>query len=1839
MKKLKRVLNRTIAAVFAVSMVLSEFPMVTYADEYSTLVMADATDLEDAEQNGENSGETSGDETNVEENASVSETEGNPDKEENSTAEGDVENNAGENSEKENPDGVSEADDSVSLLPGTGEADSEMEEKNYVASHSILRSPVGVVGGENQDCNHSFLPSEYADNFDTLYENDPGFRTLVEGFVQEAIANGGTYDRRYGVPNDGVRYSKHTVTCPNCSETVTVFCVDSDNNQVCDLCGAECCLHQGDLDYSPGSIKGMHGVMCRTCDYDFGMDVEYCSDVDGNGVCDKCGSTITCTHEIQNHIPYGSSTDRKKSADVKHYTECSGCKKNLGDDACVDEDGDEQCDVCSGDMPCTHKEENLSYVAGEAKNTHSVLCSRCNTYTVKNEACADADCDGNCDKCGNEVVICKHTSLKYVKSGTNSCTHDEVCADCGEIVRKFVVCKDGDDDGVCDDCKSVMPVYKAGDTCPRCNSGTLAWTGSLGTSESETGHHTLVCTGSSVACDFKTYDSCCTFTESQKAYKGNWKHMVKCDVCSNTYTVPCTDTIVCEPLSASSSYVTKKHIFRCTECNGHGGSALNDPAVENVSDSFIAKGWVQTEDHDPVVKSNKDGTHTYTCDKCGLSLTRDCKNADGKKITDSGAFSDNGDGTHTFICADCGYTVTENHNIKYSTVYPSDEADYFHYVNSNGEEKSTKFTWGSSGLEKATHRRYCTKCSYKESEKCTFETWSEYGSSRYENQTYHFTECSVCSNRVCEEHTYPDKGKSVDEDNHKYVCTKCGETGVYSKKTEAHSFKTETIYAELSGDVNGTTEDEYGNNAPFSTSKTFKKGEYHAIKKATTCEKCDYEKAETKYQKHNFVEKNVDGKTVEECSDCGYQKKQEQEIVYNITLDLQGGTAPDRNYYDHYLVYPEREGTLTLEGGTYEKKDLYYCDNGDIEIMMDIPTKNGYKFGGFFSEAEGNGKQMVDENGSFVYAARYYSEDTTIYAYWKKDAKITVRGNIDWDDTYNNDGIRPAGNIKVSLFADGQDTGEVAYASEDNGYMFGFPDRPKYSKDGRPIKYSLHYKSIGGYEDDCRIMDENEESIYFIINFLHDPIDLPCYFEIQFNDSDDQDGLRPAEVTVKLYENGTYKSSYKETVSENFYKTSIYLDSLPIFKDGEKIDYTFEIEGIPDSYVLSYNKEYYLDGIATEYTFDELINEFNKYTNDELNDVFEYKIHQSYDYSPETLYIQGGITWDDFGNFDGIRPESMSVSVLADGQTVQTIAMDASSDWKWKSKDLPRYRDHGTEIEYKYTASYVPGYEFTVYPTENKTVYKHTPKITVKWFDGLTDPVKEEVYDYGSDIDSSYVASFDPDPQKKKYTFTGWLFELSDGRIFGAPWFPNGKAEMVSDSFVMADIFNTALKESKTICYRAAYDIEDVPYRIVWYDSDGFTELDKVESSFDEVNAYRPITPTKEHKVFAGWERTSKSMHEEYQIWKANGSDMNSPITVSYQAKYSEAKYKVTFKNSDGTVLNEQEVEAGRLPLAPANPTLVKEGYKLTFKGWDPEIVPVTKDAVYVATYSEEKIVKPSVAPSTSPSVSPSASPTNTPDPTPSEEPSSEPTPDPSVEPVVTPTPSAEPSATPTAEPTSEPTQEPQNSPDPTPNEEDSDPEENVVPEPSTKPEETIKPTATPSTAPLVKVDDSNKDGTKKRSSVPKTVVASLVAGGILLGVAGATGGLNYLWMMLFCWLFRKKRIKFHGALSNEKLRFVSVDARSDRAKTVQEIANESESAADMIESILGSGNATYVPANTKMTVTYEDGNGELVVRTTAADENEMLRTVERLDGSPVDVSIYNSKCGWEINLHFDFSK
>ena len=82
----------------------------------------------------------------------------------------------------------------------------------------------------------------------------------------------------------------------------------------------------------------------------------------------------------------------------------------------------------------------------------------------------------------------------------------------------------------------------------------------------------------------------------------------------------------------------------------------------------------------------------------------------------------------------------------------------------------------------------------------------------------------------------------------------------------------------------------------------------------------------------------------------------------------------------------------------------------------------------------------------------------------------------------------------------------------------------------------------------------------------------------------------------------------------------------------------------------------------------------------------------------------------------------------------------------------------------------------------------------------------------------------------------------------------------------------------------------------------------------------------------------------------ANYTISYTPGTLTVQSK----KYTVTFQNEDGTQLQSSEVEWGETPAYTGEtPTKAATAqYIYTFAGWMPEIVAVSEDATYTATYS-----------------------------------------------------------------------------------------------------------------------------------------------------------------------------------------------------------------------------------------------------------------------------------------------
>lgn len=139
---------------------------------------------------------------------------------------------------------------------------------------------------------------------------------------------------------------------------------------------------------------------------------------------------------------------------------------------------------------------------------------------------------------------------------------------------------------------------------------------------------------------------------------------------------------------------------------------------------------------------------------------------------------------------------------------------------------------------------------------------------------------------------------------------------------------------------------------------------------------------------------------------------------------------------------------------------------------------------------------------------------------------------------------------------------------------------------------------------------------------------------------------------------------------------------------------------------------------------------------------------------------------------------------------------------------------------------------------------------------------------------------------------------------------------------------------------------EKLKYTVRWYNEDGkLLETDTTE--YGVMPTYDGVTPTKAST--AQYTYTFKGWHIEVATVTAS---------IDYYARYTETtnKYTVLWKNDDGTVLEVDTTEYGKLPtydsVTPTKPSTVQ--YTYTFLGWDTTIEEVTRDVVYTAVYTQD---------------------------------------------------------------------------------------------------------------------------------------------------------------------------------------------------------------------------------------------------------------------------------------------
>ena len=296
--------------------------------------------------------------------------------------------------------------------------------------------------------------------------------------------------------------------------------------------------------------------------------------------------------------------------------------------------------------------------------------------------------------------------------------------------------------------------------------------------------------------------------------------------------------------------------------------------------------------------------------------------------------------------------------------------------------------------------------------------------------------------------------------------------------------------------------------------------------------------------------------------------------------------------------------------------------------------------------------------------------------------KLDLIVNVVWNDANNQDGYRPdAATIHMSGTDGTQDTKD--FTKDSSWSSIVFKDLDHY-KNGNEIKYTVTEDEIPQYTTSIAV----NGNVVTVTN-THIPEITLRNISVVWEDNNDQDGLRPDTVSVKLKGNDKFIDSSE--VNEDV-KWKHSFTKLPVRENGNEITYTAEENEIP-GYTTSIEKT------DTGYVF----------TNTHI---------------PETVTVTVDKVWKDAENQDGLRPDTINIKLVSNG-IAKDAYLDADSNWHLKFEGLPKYRDHGILNEYSVQEVDVDGYTNTVTTEDGYTFTienDHVPAvidipITEEWID------------------------------------------------------------------------------------------------------------------------------------------------------------------------------------------------------------------------------------------------------------------------------------------------------------------------------------------------------------------------------------------------------------------------------------------------------------------------------------------------------------------------------------------
>jgi hypothetical protein len=322
-----------------------------------------------------------------------------------------------------------------------------------------------------------------------------------------------------------------------------------------------------------------------------------------------------------------------------------------------------------------------------------------------------------------------------------------------------------------------------------------------------------------------------------------------------------------------------------------------------------------------------------------------------------------------------------------------------------------------------------------------------------------------------------------------------------------------------------------------------------------------------------------------------------------------------------------------------------------------------------------NGNEIsytAEENEIPGYTTTIEKTDTG-YVFTNTHIPETVTVTVDkvWEDGENQDGLRPD-SIDVILTGSDGNTYNATISEKDN-WTYIFANLPKYFNDGTLVEYSLQEVETDGY---AGTVTKGTDGYTFTIKNDHTPavVDIPV--TKVWNDDEDRDGLRPNSIHVTLTDSDG--STYKKDLEKDSGYSTIFT-SLPKYHNGELISYS-----LAETPVEGYETD--IQAAESGYGF---------------------TITNTHEVSKKTIKVSK--VWDDAENQDGIRPDSVTVTLTGSNNSKYTAKLNKENNWTYTFEGLFCKAD-GATIKYEVSEKDVAGYTPSIKETEGGFIITNAHK-------------------------------------------------------------------------------------------------------------------------------------------------------------------------------------------------------------------------------------------------------------------------------------------------------------------------------------------------------------------------------------------------------------------------------------------------------------------------------------------------------------------------------------------------